>query len=316
MSGGRTPRFTPEEDAAIMKARQSNPSESWKAIAILLPGRTAQQCQSRWANYLSHKVGLGPWTPEEDQLLVKKANEIGRHWRAIGRSFYGRSSLDIRNRWYHLRYGVVDDGTAMAPPVTARPMLGDGLDRRCFSPEEDEIMIRAKQLDPSESWEDIAKRVPGRTARQCAQRWANYLSPEIRSEPWTPEEDRLLVEKVKEMGQSWGAIKPFFNGRSGPNIISRWRSLRSAAVDEGPDAGGRESNHVNAPFSIVQEGRQLEVVEAPLMSSTQATGLSVMYRQLFTPATDAAIMRTSPACTYFVFENGRRMWTQHTPRRA
>jgi hypothetical protein len=189
---------------------------------------------------------------------------------------------------------------------------------RFFTLEEDDVIMRAQQSDPWESWQEIAKRVPGRTARQCSARWFNYLSPEIRSGPWTPEEDRLLVEKVKEMGQRWRVMTPFFNGRSVPDLSNRWRRLRSEIVDDGPDAGAA-SKHVNncpkeASLSIVQEEREMEVVEARPMSSTP--GRSVMHREPFAPATDAATIRTRTVCSYFVFENGLKTWTQHTPRRA
>jgi hypothetical protein len=59
---------------------------------------------------------------------------------------------------------------------------------------------------------------------QCRERWSNYLSPNIRSDPWTEAEDRLVVEKMNEDHFSWSLIAPFFNGRSDNDIKNRWYS--------------------------------------------------------------------------------------------
>jgi hypothetical protein len=86
--------------------------------------------------------------------------------------------------------------------------------RRPFGTAEDAVIMKAMLAGPFIPWDVIAKQLPGRTAWQCRERWANYLSPAIRSDPWTADEDRILVEKVNEMGFAWSFIAHFFNGRS------------------------------------------------------------------------------------------------------
>jgi hypothetical protein len=73
-------------------------------------------------------------------------------------------------------------------------------------------------------WEGIARRLPGRTARQCRERWANYSAPSVRSDPWTEEEDRMILDKVNEVRFSWSVIARSFNGRSDNDIKNRWYS--------------------------------------------------------------------------------------------
>jgi hypothetical protein len=41
------------------------------------------------------------------------------------------------------------------------------------------------------SWKQIATLLPGRTARQCKQRWENTLNPGIKAGLWTAEEVSL-----------------------------------------------------------------------------------------------------------------------------
>jgi hypothetical protein len=94
--------------------------------------------------------------------------------------------------------------------------------------------VEAKRLNPVESWETIAERLEGRTARQCWSRWTHYLSSELTAEPWTPEEDRLLVDKINEMGLRWKLIKRSFEGRSLTDLRNRWHvHIRMETVRDG-----------------------------------------------------------------------------------
>lgn len=78
--------------------------------------------------------------------------------------------------------------------------------------------------DKEVDWAVLGRQLGGRSARQCRERWVNYLAPTIRNEPWTEDEDRLLVEKINELGHSWTTICHFFNGRSENDVKNRWYS--------------------------------------------------------------------------------------------
>jgi hypothetical protein len=106
--------------------------------------------------------------------------------------------------------------------------------RRPFGTEEDAVIMRMMLGSAIHGWEGIARRLPGRTARQCRERWTNYLSPSVRSDPWTIEEDQLLVDRVNAMKFSWSAIARSFNGRSDNDIKNRWYShLKYETVNDG-----------------------------------------------------------------------------------
>lgn len=83
-----------------------------------------------------------------------------------------------------------------------------------FTEEEDRKLIEAVKENGAFAWGKIAANLKGRTARQCRDRWVNYLNPELVKKEWAAEEDNLLMEMYKEFGTRWKDISLFFQGRS------------------------------------------------------------------------------------------------------
>lgn len=99
--------------------------------------------------------------------------------------------------------------------------------RRRFTSEEDSIIKKAFEEDGIKNWNIIAERVPDRTAKQCRDRYVNYLKGNIFNDKWTTNEDNLLREKVKQIGKKWKEITEFFPGRGTNNIKNRWHKVIS-----------------------------------------------------------------------------------------
>ncbi|MDR2371807.1 MAG: hypothetical protein LBD60_01515 [Puniceicoccales bacterium] len=76
------------------------------------------------------------------------------------------------------------------------------------------------------NWKEIAFHIPGRTVRQCRDRWFNYLAPNLNFSVWTPEEDALGAQKVDELSCKWELIAGLFPGRSGQHCKNRWHLLQ------------------------------------------------------------------------------------------
>lgn len=74
-------------------------------------------------------------------------------------------------------------------------------------------------------WNEIAKLVPERSARQCRERWIKYLSPMTRSDPFTQQEDELLRALHRQLGAKWVKISRHFPGRTDIQIKNRWLVL-------------------------------------------------------------------------------------------
>jgi hypothetical protein len=54
---------------------------------------------------------------------------------------------------------------------------------------------------------------PGRTSKQLREKWANQLNPNINKNPWTREEDRILLTQKLKHGNQWSKISKYFIGR-------------------------------------------------------------------------------------------------------
>lgn len=75
-------------------------------------------------------------------------------------------------------------------------------------------------------WNEIAQQMKtGRNARQCRERWLNYLSPSVVNGPWTDEEEELLCNKYNEIGPHWKKIAFYFPTRTDINIKSHYHLL-------------------------------------------------------------------------------------------
>jgi hypothetical protein len=108
--------------------------------------------------------------------------------------------------------------TSDAPPP--RPKQ-----RQRFTPEEDEVILAAVDREDFE-WSQLPVDLPGRTARQCRERYRIYLKPESEPKAWSRADDAILKAKFKEYGTQWTIISAFVGGgRSGVHCKNRWSRL-------------------------------------------------------------------------------------------
>ena len=91
-----------------------------------------------------------------------------------------------------------------------------------FTTEDDILLTRLVLTSSVVDWSLIASKMHNRNARQCRERWQNYLDPKLVQNEWTEYEDALIVQKQKELGPRWNAIARFFNGRSGNSVRNRY----------------------------------------------------------------------------------------------
>jgi hypothetical protein len=76
------------------------------------------------------------------------------------------------------------------------------------------------------NWQDIAVHLPGRNARQCRERWSNYINPNLLKTEWTESEDDILLRTYREIGPKWFMIASFLPGRSKNSVKNRYFTLQ------------------------------------------------------------------------------------------
>jgi hypothetical protein len=76
----------------------------------------------------------------------------------------------------------------------------------------------------TKNWTRLADLLPGRIGKQCRERWRNHLDPGNNSQPWTLEEDMLLIQLHELHGNQWVKIAGMMPGRSDNHIKNRWNS--------------------------------------------------------------------------------------------
>lgn len=101
-----------------------------------------------------------------------------------------------------------------------------------FTPAEDAKLKLLVKIFGVGSWNKISASMGKRNARQCRDRYKNYLSPNVKSDPWTAEEDSKLEKLVETMGKKWSLIAKEFNGRTDINIKSRYALLQRQKARE------------------------------------------------------------------------------------
>lgn len=121
--------------------------------------------------------------------------------------------------------------------------------RKVFVAAEDAKLIHLVGGEQFPNWSEIGQQMPGRTTRQCRERYQHYLAPGIAQTPWTQEEDDLIVELWKAHGPNWALIAGCLEGRRTNNYVkNRWYNhLRRRATDGSEDVvGAKKDERSNA----------------------------------------------------------------------
>lgn len=102
--------------------------------------------------------------------------------------------------------------------------------KKVFTKEEDETIILAVNTYGSRDWNMISTYVKGRTAKQCRDRYMNYLKPGLNNIEWAEKEDTLLINLYFRFGPKWAIISSFFFNRNQISVKNRFRFLQKSNI--------------------------------------------------------------------------------------
>jgi hypothetical protein len=114
--------------------------------------------------------------------------------------------------------------------------------RHTWSTDEDSVLRALVQTKGPRRWNSIAKDLNTqlyqsrqvRQGKQCRERWYNHLSPTLRKEPWSVEEDIFIIEQQIKLGNRWSEIAKSLVGRTENCVKNRWKCMLKKAVRRSP----------------------------------------------------------------------------------
>lgn len=161
----QTQRVTKMSDEELQKLSElfARHGPAWKRIAEDFGGTfTEMQLLHHWRREEQRRRGgvrprVGKWSQEENEMLMKAVALHGRKWTKVAELVPGRTDVQCRERYVNV----------LAPEVRN---IGS------FTPAEDATLRSAvaenMRGDGKVRWAAVARRLPGRTDRQVAKRWA------------------------------------------------------------------------------------------------------------------------------------------------
>ncbi|XP_073059548.1 transcription factor MYB119 [Primulina eburnea] len=112
-----------------------------------------------------------------------------------------------------------------------------------WSTDEDRLLEKLVEKHGVRKWSSIAQMLPGRIGKQCRERWHNHLKPNIKKDRWSDEEDRILIEAHRQVGNRWAEIARSLPGRSENTIKNHWNATKRRQL-----SSSRKNNNSISPL--------------------------------------------------------------------
>ncbi|GJV04589.1 putative homeodomain-like protein [Tanacetum coccineum] len=112
----------------------------------------------------------------------------------------------------------------------------NGVKKGAWSEDEDNKLRAYVQRYGHWNWRLLPKFAGlSRSGKSCRLRWVNYLRPDIKHGNFTKEEEDVIIELHKKIGNKWSEMAAYLPGRSDNEIKNRWHThLKKRAQQDQP----------------------------------------------------------------------------------
>ncbi|GFR15127.1 transcriptional activator Myb [Trichonephila clavata] len=145
--------WTPEEDAKMLKVIETyrvGKFIPWNIVCNFLENRNVARAMTRYERVLDKEINRGPWTKEEDAMIVACVKRFGKIWSKIRKFLVGRMDSYITTRY--------------------EQFLNPSFKCGGWSKEEDKKLIELMKKHGFGKWQQIAAEMPKRNKSQCRKR--------------------------------------------------------------------------------------------------------------------------------------------------
>lgn len=141
------------------------------------------------------------WSKKEDALLTSLVKKFGaKNWSRLATYIPGKDGNQLSQRW--------------------QKALDSSIKKGKWSSQEDE-QLKELVAKHGRKWKAISKLMSGRTGKQVRDRYTSRLDPKLVRTPWTPEEEKIVLDAYAKLGNKWASIQKLLPHRSWYTI--KWR---------------------------------------------------------------------------------------------
>ncbi|XP_054081260.1 uncharacterized protein LOC105214092 isoform X2 [Zeugodacus cucurbitae] len=191
-------------------------------------------CKTMWLVYLHPSLKRCAWSEEENKRLLCAAQTNNyQNWDNIAKSVSKRSDYQC----------FIQYQTVVCYMDTQRWGRWD---------KRDDIkllkLIEKKSINGVIDWNAVASYFPHKPKKSLHQRYIYYLDPKISHEPFSPEEDLILLAAVEEYGEKFALFpRTLFPNRSITQLRMRYRNTL-------------QTRHKLTPWSVEDDKKLMEFI--------------------------------------------------------